>query len=192
MQGRKWWISLLAISVLLSGAILTACGGDDDDDDASADVTPAGAANLFVAADMVQGSKNIPEDQRAAISCTLSSRFPRNSEMVWRVRVMDPQTGEAMGDEQMESVKIELANGTSIDMEYGPHPRNPPQTFYWTGSWVVPKDNPTGTLGYKIVATAKDGRTGTWEPFAVQSSLPSITEEVLEDIATPVPATPTP
>jgi hypothetical protein len=180
MRGSKWWVGLLAVVLLLSGAILTACGGDDDD--GGADATPAVAANLFVSADIVQGSKNIPEDERAGNACVLRNVFARNSEVVWRARIMDPQTGDQMGDDQIDKLEIQLANGEAIEMEYGPHPRNPPQTFYWTGSWVVPKDSPTGSLDYTIVATAKDGRTGTWEPFAVASSLPTITDEVLADL----------
>ena len=174
----KWWVGLLAIFVLVGGAVLTACGGDDDDDDAGAEEV----TTLFLAADMVQGSANIPEDDRAGRSCVLLSQYAKNSEMVWRVRISDPKTGDQMGDEEIESLVVELANGESIEMEYGPHPRQPPQTFYWTGSWVVPEDHPTGTLGYTITATANDGRTGTWEPFAVQASLPTITDEVYEDL----------
>jgi hypothetical protein len=176
MRSSKSWLGLLGIIVLLTGAVLTACGGDDDSD---AEATPAAAASLFVAADMVQGGHNVPE---GGSSCVLNSQFPRNSEMVWRVRISDPQTGDLMGDDSIDSVVINLSNGESIEMGYGPHPRQPPQTFYWTASWVVPVDSPTGTLDYEVVATATDGRTGSWEPFAVQASLPTITDEVLEEI----------
>ena len=32
------------------------------------------------------------------------------------------------------------------------------------------KDFPTGSLGYKIIATEKDGRVHTWEPFNIRNS----------------------
>jgi hypothetical protein len=136
---------------------------------------------LLIAADVVQGSKNVPKDQAALKSCVLSSRFPRNSEMVWRVRVYDPSTAELMDDKALNSVQVKLANGTSVDLKYGPHPKDPPNEYYWASSWVVPKDHPTGTLRYSIVGTAADGRIGQFEPIAVAPSLPSIVDEVLAD-----------
>jgi hypothetical protein len=31
--------------------------------------------------------------------------------------------------------------------------------------WEIPADYPTGSLGYKVIATMMDDRTQTWEPF---------------------------
>ena len=31
--------------------------------------------------------------------------------------------------------------------------------------WTIPADFPTGSLGYKVIATWPDGKTQTWEPF---------------------------
>lgn len=178
-KSRHRAVILLAL-VTSVGLVLASCGGD------SAGSAPTAApvtvsSKLIVAADMVQGSKNIPQDQRALKSCVLTSRFPRNSEMVWRVRVTDPKTGEVLGDQELTGIQVSLANGTNVDMKWGPHPKDPPNEFYWTGSWVVPKDAPTGTLGYTITATAKDGRTGEWKPFIVTAALPAIIDEVLPD-----------
>jgi hypothetical protein len=145
--------------------------------------TPAAAPNLILSADVVQGTKNLTKDQLPTNGCVLSSRFPRNSEIVWRARVYDPRTGQLMNKSQLSSVEVQLANGKTIPMEYGPHPKNPPGEAYWTGSWVVPKDAPTGTLSYKIVAKSIDGRTGEFRPFSVASALPTITDQVLPDVA---------
>jgi hypothetical protein len=142
----------------------------------------------MISADIVQGSKNIPADQKANHSCTLSSRFPRNSEMVWRAKITDPATGDLMDDTTVDKVQIQLANGETVDMKFGAHPKTPPNEYYWTGSWEVPKDAPTGTVAYTIVATAKDGRTGEFKPImSVAASLPAITDEVYSDAPTPVP-----
>lgn len=142
---------------------------------------PTADAKLFLMVDMVQGSTNLPKDQAAAKSCVLTSRFARNSQIVWRARVFDSKTGDLMDNEALSSVQVTLANGKAVDMKYGPHPKDPPGESYWTGSWVVPKDNATGTLKYLVTATASDGRSGTFEPFAVTSSLLTITDEVLPD-----------
>lgn len=168
--------ALLALTWLLSG-----CGGT------AAPASPAAApaaSNLFIATDMVQGSKNIPPEQASLRSCVLSSRFARNSEVVWRARVFDPVKGDLMDDKAVSSLQLKLATGKTLDMHYAAHPASPPGEMYWTTSWVVPKDQPTGSFKYSIVATAADGRTGEWQPFSVAASLPTITDEVLPDAPT--------
>jgi hypothetical protein len=149
---------------------------------------PAKVAKLFIMTDLVWGSKNMSDAQRSTVSCTLSSRFPRNGEMVWRTRVFDPFTGDLMDNTTLSSVQVRLANGTNLDMKYGPHPaKTQPQETFWTTSWVIPKTHPTGTLNYSVVATSTDGRTGEFKPFITTVSLPTILEEVLPD-APPTPA----
>lgn len=145
-----------------------------------------GAANgLIVFADTIQGGQNVPEDQQAMRSCVLSSRFPRNSQIVWRARVIDPKTGAPMDDLMLDKVEVTLSDGQTLEMEYGAHPPapNPPRDYYWTIDWLIPKDYPTGTFGYTIMATGKEGQTGEFKPFDVAPSLPTVTDEVLQDIA---------
>lgn len=143
----------------------------------------AAADELVVFADIVMGGKNVPEDQRANRACVLSSRYPRNSQIVWRVRVIDRETGEALDDTMLESVEVTLSDGQVFELKYGPHPPppNPPRDFYWTGSWLVPMDYPTGSFSYTVTATGVDGRTGEFKPFDVPPSLPAITEEVFSE-----------
>ena len=171
--------ALLAGMLMVVGLLVAACGSGGNTQP-TATTAPA-ASNLIISADIVEGSKNVPKDQATMRSCVLTSRFPRNGEMVFRARVYDPHTGDLMDDSAVSTLQVQLANGQTIDMKYGAHPKNPPNEFYWTGSWVVPKDNPTGTLNYSIVATAKDGRTGEFKPMIVQSSLPTILDETLPD-----------
>lgn len=171
----KRWIGL----VVALAMVLPACGSDTAD---TTTTTQVPAAHLGVAADIVWGPLNIPDEQRPTQVCVLGNRFPRNSEIVWRARVVDPVTGEGMGDEELSGVVVELSDGQVLDMRYGPHPRENPNDFFWTVSFDVPVDYPTGTLGYEIVATAADGRTGTFTQFDVESSLLTITDEVLETI----------
>ncbi len=189
MVHRNGWKVLPAVLLLTAGLFVAACGGSGEADAGSAtQAAPAASQALMISADIVQGSKNIPADQKANHSCTLSSRFPRNSEMVWRAKITDPATGDLMDDTTVDKVEIQLANGEMVAMKFGAHPKTPPNEYYWTGSWEVPKDAPTGTVAYTIVATAKDGRTGEFKPImSVASSLPAITDEVYADAPTPVP-----
>lgn len=136
---------------------------------------------LFIDADTVWGPANIPDEERASKSCVQNNRFARNEEIVWRVKVFDPLTGQPMDDTMLDSVQVILPDQV-LDMRYGPHPRDTPADFFWTASFDIPADYPTGTLGYEIVATAADGTTGTFEPFNVTPSLLTITDEVLEQI----------
>jgi hypothetical protein len=167
------------LAVFPLALLLAACGGSEA---ASAPAAPPAAKNLFISADVVQGSTNVPQDQAALFSCVLSSRYARNSQMVFRARVSDPATGDLMDDQAVTKLEAKLANGKTLDMTYGLHPKNTGEG-YWTGSWIVPKDAPTGTLKYTLSATAKDGRTGEFVPMSVASALPTITDQVLPDAA---------
>jgi hypothetical protein len=149
-------------------------------------VSAQDAVPLIVYGDTVQGTKNIPDDQKAAKGCVQTNRFPRNAEIVWRFRVIDPTTGQTMDDTTLDKVEVKLGDGQVLAMKFGGHPKEP-RDFYWTTPLVVPKDYPTGTLTYVVDATGKDGRTGEFKPFDIASSLLTITEEVLEDQPTPVP-----
>lgn len=175
----------LLTSLVVVALVAPSCGGDDGEaapDEGGQTGPESPAATLLIAADTVSGPANIPEDQRATSVCVLQSRFPRNSEIVWRARVSDPSTGEELDDTVVESVQVVLADGQTFDMRYGPHPQDEPTDFFWTTSFDVPADYPTGTLDYEIVATDNEGRTGRFVPFQVAPSLLTVTDEVLETI----------
>ncbi|TAK24554.1 MAG: hypothetical protein EPO26_04860 [Chloroflexota bacterium] len=176
----------IVLSLAALPAVLVACQAPAPTPAPPAPVA-VGATKLFLMVDLVQGSKNIPTELRASRSCQLNNRFPRNSEMVWRIRVHDPKTGDPMDDKMLKGVAIKLATGKSADAKFGPHPKDPPNELFWTGSYVVPKDHATGTLKYSVEATAIDGRVGMFEPFPTVVSLPTILEETLAD-APPTPA----
>lgn len=169
--------SALVAALAALALALSACGGNEDAE-AEADAAPV---VLTIAADTVSGPLNIPKAEMAGAVCVLQSRFARNSEIVWRARVMDAE-GNELDDTMLESVKVELADGQVLDMRYGPHPRDNPTDFFWTVAFDIPVDYPTGTLGYEIVAAATDGATGTFKPFEVAPSLLTVTDEVLETI----------
>lgn len=190
MIRNRFWMLIAVIGVL--GLLVAACGdtgggtADDTTDEQqteqeTATEEAAGSDTLVIAADTVTGPLNIPEDQRGSAVCVLQSRFPRNSEIVWRARVFD-SSGQELDDSALESVTVQLADGQTFDMRYGPHPRENPTDHFWTTAFDIPADYPTGTLDYEIVATATDGATGTFKPFQVAPSLLTITDEVLETI----------
>ena len=176
-----YWRSItLLTTVFMLGMLLSACSGREE----QVETTAASSVNadLTVQADIVQGSANIPEDQRATAVCVLNSRYPCNGEVVFRARITDPVTGEELDDQALESVQVKLSDGTTLDMNYGGHPHDDPVDFFWAKGWDIPADYPTGTVEYEVVATDQDGRSGTFSQFNVQSSLLTVTDEVLEPI----------
>ncbi len=135
------------------------------------------AEALFIDSDTVLGPTNLTEEEQPLKTCVQMSRFAHNEEVVWRVKVIDPVTGEPMDDTALESVVVVMGDQT-LDLHYGPHPRDTPVDFFWTVGWEVPEDYPTGTVNYTIEATAADGRTGTWQEFGVEAAMLTVTEDV--------------
>lgn len=113
---------------------------------------------LFIAADMVRGPGG------SGPICVLLSQFMRKERVAWRIRVQDP-TGKQLDDKGLKSVVVELSDGQKFPAHFGGHPPNAPTDHLWSAGWSIPQDYPTGTFNYKVVATALDGTTQTWEPI---------------------------
>jgi hypothetical protein len=121
---------------------------------------------LFFEGDMVRG----PQAGQAGPFCVLANQFKRKEEVAWRIRVLDSDS-KPMDDKGLKSLVVVLPDGKKIEAKFKAHPPRPPQTDnFWSTSWVVPADYPTGTFAYKIVATDMQGHEQTWEPFKIASS----------------------
>ena len=179
--------------------ITAACGGSDSNSNATTAPQDSGSSAqiqtqapasklLFVDSDTVRGSKNVPTG--SADGCVQTNLFAKNEQIVWRIRVYDPATGQQMDDSQIQSIVVTLKDGTKTDpASYGAHPKTTPNESFWTASWVIPTNYPTGAVDYTITATSKDGRTGTFTPvhFAATAMM-AVTDQVRPII----PPTPTP
>jgi hypothetical protein len=117
------------------------------------------APRLFFEGDMVLGQ-----------ACVLKSRFTHGEGVVFRVRVLDPATGQQLDTTKLKSLVVELANGQKIPMKYSGHPRGGNEDTFWSISWKVPENFPTGTFAYTIVATDLGGAEVRWQPFTVKNS----------------------
>lgn len=151
------FVSALAVSAATFGL---AAGAAAQEKTASQD------QKLYFYGDLVRGH---PRAGATGPTCVLNSQFKRGESVVWRVLVQD-ETGKELTGDDLESLEAVLPDGEAIEMEYGSHPRKREDDWFWATSWQVPNDYPTGTLGYKIVATDKQGNTHEWEPFNVESS----------------------
>ena len=75
-----------ALTLAAPSLVLVAAGCQTAAPAAPAKPAAATIDKLLLSADIVQGSRNVPKEQASLKSCVLSSRFPRNSEIVWRSR----------------------------------------------------------------------------------------------------------
>jgi hypothetical protein len=166
-------LTTAGLLAVVSGLLVIACQATP----AAPTATPV-AVDLFVAGDTVQGPANLTDDEKAGGAvCVQKNRYARNEEIVWRFRVVDPATGQPMDDQALSSVIVRLPD-QELEMHYGGHPSSDPVDFFWTVSFDVPADYPTGLLNYNVVATAAGGRTGTFNQFGVASAQLTITDAV--------------
>jgi hypothetical protein len=114
---------------------------------------------LFFEGDLVRHTV----ENQAGPFCVLTNQFKRKEAVAWRIRVLD-SNGDPADDKVLKSVVVELGDGQKLPAHYGPHGK-PATDYFWSLHWDIPPDFPTGSLGYKVIATTMDGTTQTWEPF---------------------------
>lgn len=129
------------------------------------------AKTLILQADTTSGSVGTTDEEKAAFSCVQKNRFPQGEPIVWRVRVLSTVTAKPMDDKDLKSVVITLPDNTTQNLKFGPHPKGKTDDYFWTTSFKLPLDYPTGAFKYKIVATSNEGWTGTYDQFNVASSV---------------------
>ena len=132
-------------------------------------LTPVAVAaeKLYFEGDMVRG---VPKTGPTGPVCVLASQFKRKEKVAWRVRVFDPAQSDQLGKASLKSVVVVLPDGKQFEMRYGAHPREKATDNFWSTSWDIPADYPTGSFSYKVIATENTGRVHTWQPFNVESS----------------------
>ena len=151
-------------AVLLSAAACACSTG------AVAQMRTEPAGRLFFEGDIV---RHIVQGQIGPW-CVLQSRFKRGEGIAWRLRALLPD-GSVATDAALKSVVVELGSGDQIPLDYGPH-GDPPTDYFWSNSWIVPANYPTGSLGYKVIATLQDDAVVIWEPFTRPASQLTIVE----------------
>jgi hypothetical protein len=80
-------------------------------------------------------------------------------------------------------VVVELPDGQKLNAKFDRHP--PPEQgaaldHFWTAVWTIPTSYPSGSLGYKVVATGKDDQSQTWEPFKSKPSQLTVVDGQIE------------
>ena len=125
------------------------------------------APKLILQFDTVRGGG--PTAQGPA--CVLNSQFKRKEAIVWRVRIIDPKTGASLDEKGVKGLHIELTNGEKVPMSFHAHPpRGDATDHFWSGGWIVPENQPTGSFSYTVVATDLSGAETKVKPFNVSNS----------------------
>lgn len=175
------------IARILTGAallgVLASCGGTGTGETATTTQTAAPPTQapatqqplpktLILQVDTVRGPAGLTDAEKAYLSCIQENRYPQGTQIVWRAKVFDPATGKAMDDKALTSVTLTLPDATTKTLKYGPHgPKDAPTDIFWTTSFTLPKDYPTGAFNYKLDATAPEGRTGSYSQFNMAVSM---------------------
>ncbi|MEA3079585.1 MAG: hypothetical protein QOF05_993 [Sphingomonadales bacterium] len=133
---------------------------------------------LFVEGDVVRGA----QQGAPGPFCVLSNQFKRLEKVVWRIRVLD-EAGQSLDNNGLKSVIVELPDGQKLNAKFDRHP--PPEQgaaldHFWTAVWTIPTSYPSGSLGYKVVATGKDDQSQTWEPFKSKPSQLTVVDGQIE------------
>ncbi len=177
-------------ALVMTGAVLTSCGGAGTGETASkapaavvtapaatvapaaAPAAPAAAKALILVGDVVRGPNRLTPDEKVYLSCVQANRIPQDGQIVWRFKVIDPATAKPMDDKALKSFVLTLPDGSTKALKYGGHGGpNKTDDFFWTTSFDVPKDYPTGAFPYKILATSTDGITGSYDQFKIASAM---------------------
>jgi hypothetical protein len=99
--------------------------------------------------------------------CIQTGVFKRGMRMVVRFEVLDTSTGKRVTDKDGATIKLVLPHGEEIPGRWtirGSVAAMPDSAWMWDTSWDIPPDYPVGSFEYRIVVTAKDGRTATFTP----------------------------
>ncbi len=172
VQLKKFWKFITAVALMGTIAAVTAACANSSAQ--SVPVTSSQVSkNLILTSDMV-----VSEDGpvKPAMDCVLNNVYKPGEKVVFRIRVYDPVTGKPMDNKALSSVTVSLPDGQTFTGRYSGEPEESPTDYFWTATWVIPDNYPTGTISYTATATAVDGRTGKFDNFNVQPSLLTVVQ----------------
>jgi hypothetical protein len=132
------------------------------------------AGDFYVYVETLATTTTSKYEIASTIACTPSGAFARGQRIVFRYDIVDLSTGIRLNDKDGSVVKVVLPNGDEAAGRFGQRGGGsvPGAPFMFSSNWDIPLDYALGGIDYKIVITAKDGRTMTWKPPALVSTAP--------------------
>ncbi|TQQ82502.1 hypothetical protein EWF95_04300 [Halonotius roseus] len=140
---------------------MAGCAGNGDGGSGGGgDGSAGGAANYVVTAETGAGSEGVPESAGFISACSASRRFVPGMQVVFYIGIFDPETGEQLTDEDLESVVVNVDGSESVELGWaGDDEENPADE--WGGSYVLPEDIEPGTYSYTVEVTNGDANYQT-------------------------------
>ena len=116
--------------------------------------------NYVVTAETGTGSEGVPADAAFASACAATRRFVPGMQVIFYVGIYDPETGDQLTDEDLDSVSVNVEGGQTVELGWaGDDEENPAQE--WAGSYVLPDDAEPGTMPYTVQVTPDDANYRT-------------------------------
>lgn len=90
-----------------------------------------------------------------AASCSPTRLFAPGMTAVWEINVYDPDTGEQLKDDALDSVTVAIDGGEELEAEWIGDAEEHPAPI-WETSWDIPEDAETGEWTYTIEVEASN------------------------------------
>jgi hypothetical protein len=123
--------------------------------------------NYVLTDEIITGSEYVPPGASFASSCAPSRTFAPGMQPVFKVGIFDPDSGEQLGADELDSVAVNIDGGPSVDLAWGGDAEENPADE-WSGNWVIPEDAEPGDWGYTVEVT--DGDANIFNVGILESS----------------------
>ncbi|AOW80728.1 hypothetical protein HTSR_1555 [Halodesulfurarchaeum formicicum] len=111
--------------------------------------------DYVVTDDIIVSSSYVPENAGFAQACSPSRMFVPGMHPVFKIGVYDPETGEILGNDELESVVVNIDGHGSVELAWSGDDEEHPADE-WSGSWAIPEDVSPGTITYTVEVTDGD------------------------------------
>lgn len=101
-------------------------------------------------------SLNASAPLRAVVSpakegpCLVDTQYQHGATVIFRIKIFDPATGQALTAKNLSAVSIVLPYSTSVSAQYGTHEGS--KDSFWVAKWTIPANFPTGQVVYRVAA----------------------------------------
>ena len=133
---------------------IAGCAGDEGEPEPTTTAEPE-PENYVVTDDVIVSSAYVPANAGFAQACSPSRMFAPGMHPVFKIGVYDPETGEHLTDEDLESVVVNIDGYDSVELAWAGDDEEHPADE-WGASWAIPEDAEPGTLSYTVEVTDGD------------------------------------
>ena len=134
---------------------LAGCSGNDGGTPTTTAEPEAQPENYVVTDDVIVSSSYVPPNAGFAQACSPSRTFAPGMHPVFKIGVYDPETGEILGNDTLDSVSVNVDGYGTVDLAWSGDDEEHPADE-WSGSWAIPEDAEPGTLDYTVEVSNGD------------------------------------